>query len=299
MDKHNKYHFEGINMDQIRQKVSRIAYAISAMYGLYWFYVAVIAPNLNISNQSKNLIGYIVMYGLGLALLYRFTPDRHPFAKPSDKLSLSKIWHLSALICFGVTLLMFLSVFEFFVFKQIPVAPAFDFQDGFQLMILLLFSPWVEELVFRQWIGKQLLDQDESLYLFVSATFFSFVHIPVASLKMVIVMFYLGWILAWIYAKTRSLITVTIFHSGFNLIAGFLNQWVEQHLPPWVSVLYIVSINFIGLLGLIILLVQRRRCSSVEKPYNISFQSYKLLLTSPGSWLFFFLVAVALIGLKA
>jgi uncharacterized protein len=83
-----------------------------------------------------------------------------------------------------------------------------------------LFSAYLQEIIFRTFLFERYasLFKKSWLLIFTSGFTFSFVHIVYYSPVSVISTFVAGIYLAWVYAKTGSVLFTTILHSIFGIL---------------------------------------------------------------------------------
>ena len=81
----------------------------------------------------------------------------------------------------------------------------------------------------------QKLFQNKWLLIFASATTFSFVHIVYFSILSLVLTFFAGIYLAYIYQKTKSILFVSILHGimGFWIFTVGLGQHFWLDMMQW------------------------------------------------------------------
>jgi membrane protease YdiL (CAAX protease family) len=97
-----------------------------------------------------------------------------------------------------------------------------------------LFSAWGQELVYRKFLFMRYkpLFQQKWILILASGVTFSFVHIIYFSMLSLVLTFFAGIYLAWLYDKTKSVLFTGIIHGilGFLIFTVGLGQhfWVDM-----------------------------------------------------------------------
>lgn len=283
-------------MSSKKDVLQRFSLGLSLMFGLYWLFALWIAPRLSLSSFMRTILGYGLLYGLGSLIVYRLLVDQPSSTKPAIRLSAKTYGLLFLLVCFAITLLFVLVNVEIHLFRIEPINQDVRFESVFDYIVLLGLAPFFEELVLRKFLGDKLLIHGEALYLSASAFFFGLIHAPVTNWKVVLCTFYLGFLLAWIYAKTKSLATVYVYHALYNVIGGLLLTWIGRFVSPEAMGLYSLMIIALGLFGLILLIIKRRSIDIDGRPTLFWPRAWRAILRTPGTYIFLLTGLIALIG---
>lgn len=85
------------------------------------------------------------------------------------------------------------------------------------LIVTAVVAPFCEELYFRGFLYSAFKKNlGVNMALFLSSLLFALAHLEIYSFIPIMV---IGWVLAYIYEKTRSLLPVIFLHASYNLIS--------------------------------------------------------------------------------
>jgi hypothetical protein len=140
------------------------------------------------------------------------------------KLSFSELgltrnrWLKYALI--GLPIGITLGAMEYFILYPAPPSPSFELKYLLRDSVYMFgFVSIAEELLFRGLVQRDL----EKVFgwkhgIFLSALIFSVMHLTWRSIPELILVFFIGLILGYLYYKTRSLVAPIVIHGTGNVI---------------------------------------------------------------------------------
>ncbi len=186
----------------------------------------------NIVHPSSILLPVLV----ALILYFRTQKDFH--LRDLIQLNISrKMWlqQLTAVILTGVFLLVFVLLFEPENLFNLPRRnPAIWLA---MLGFYPVFSAYGQEVVYRKFLFMRYSDlfQRKWVLIFASAVTFSFVHIVYFSVLSLVLTFFAGIYLAWLYEKTKSILFTGIVHGilGFLIFTVGLGQHFWLDMTQW------------------------------------------------------------------
>jgi len=183
----------------------------------------------NIVHPSSILLPVLI----ALILYFRKQKDFH--LKDLIRLGISgRMYFKQAVIVLltGILLLVYVVLFEpenlFNLPRRNPVIWIVMF------FFYPLFSAWGQELVYRKFLFMRYkpLFQQKWILILASGVTFSFVHIIYFSMLSLVLTFFAGIYLAWLYDKTKSVLFTGIIHGilGFLIFTVGLGQhfWVDM-----------------------------------------------------------------------
>ncbi|WP_158865794.1 CPBP family intramembrane glutamic endopeptidase [Maribellus comscasis] len=183
----------------------------------------------NIIHPSSVLLPVLV----ALILYFRKQKDFH--LRDLVRLNISKkMWlqQLLVVVLSGIFLLIFVLIFEPENLFNLPRRnPAIWLA---MLGFYPVFSAYGQEVVYRKFLFMRYsrLFQNKWILILASAITFSFVHIVYFSVLSLVLTFFAGIYLAWLYDKTKSVLFTAIVHGimGFLIFTVGLGQhfWVDM-----------------------------------------------------------------------
>ncbi len=188
---------------------------------------------------DKNLIHpSSVLLPILVALILYFRKQKEFKSRDLFKLGISKkMWLQQALamLLVGVFLLTYVFTFEPENLFNLPKR-----NPAIWMMMLFfypVFSAYGQEIVYRKFLLMRYgnLFQNKWQLIFASAITFSFVHIVYFSILSLVLTFFAGIYLAWIYHKTGSVLFVSILHGimGFLIFTVGLGQHFWLDMMQW------------------------------------------------------------------
>ena len=188
---------------------------------------------------DKNLIHpSSVLLPILVALILYFRKQKEFKSRDLFKLGISKkMWLQQALamLLVGVFLLTYVFTFEPENLFNLPKR-----NPAIWIMMLFfypVFSAYGQEIVYRKFLLMRYgnLFQNKWQLIFASAITFSFVHIVYFSILSLVLTFFAGIYLAWIYHKTGSVLFVSILHGimGFLIFTVGLGQHFWLDMMQW------------------------------------------------------------------
>ena len=271
-----------------RQKdLERVSIGFATMFGIYWLYKLFLSPFLNLSPFWEQVVGMLLLYGLGLLLFVRiarcslrFKMKRRPIALSS--VARAYLLEFSALLI--VSLILNLSKA---LGAKAPIPP--DYTPG-RLFLLLLFAPVVEEIVFRHLTASVLLKHGERFYILASAVSFAIVHSVATGLAQVVYTFILGLIWAYLYVQTGNLRLVMLLHALSNLHPVLLSLAVDA--SPMLASAAVFACGMLGIAGIVLFFFSRKNIRADGEIGLMRRETLHAVLTNRGFLLFLGLTVV-------
>jgi len=147
-----------------------------------------------------------------------------------------------------------------------------------------IIGPIVEELVYRGIIMRSLEKYGTSLAIVVSSVFFGIMH---GNIPQAIFAFLVGLILGYT-ASRYSIVWSTVLHIINNLVFGELFSHALMFLPENVqNIIFYALTGAFALIGIIVLIVKRKKISAYFKENKWEKPNMRWLLTCSGALVFF------------
>ena len=188
---------------------------------------------------DKNLIHpSALLLPILVALILYFRKQKEFLARDLIRLNISKkMWlkQTGIIIITGVFLLIYVLVFEpENVFNLPRRNPAIWLA---MLGFYPIFSAYGQEVVYRKFLFMRYkkLFQKKWILILASGISFSFVHIVYFSVLSLVLTFFAGIYLAWLYDKTKSVLFTGIIHGimGFLIFTVGLGQHFWLDMMQW------------------------------------------------------------------
>ncbi len=186
----------------------------------------------NIIHPSSILLPILV----ALILYFRKQKDFH--LRDLVRLNISKnIWLQQILIVFliGIFLFVFVLIFEPENLLNLPRKNPVIWLA--MLGFYPIFSAYGQEVVYRKFLFMRYssLFRKKWTLILASAVTFSFVHIVYFSILSIVLTFFAGIYLAWLYDKTKSVLFTGIIHGilGFLIFTVGLGQHFWLDMMQW------------------------------------------------------------------
>lgn len=169
----------------------------------------------------------IVPYGIGLPVLWSIVKNLPIDSAHHQNMKLTKIGFLKLLIIqLGLSVLLSLVVtFILMITGFDSVNSSFDYQGQyilFNLFLLLVFNPVIEEVLFRKIILSRLLKWGERYAILMSSVFFALPHLFSQGLPVMFATFVSGAVWGYATVKTGKITSAVLLHSLSNLFGIFL-----------------------------------------------------------------------------
>ena len=286
-------------MNNKAKDLERVALGTVVMFGLFWLYSLVIRPHLPFVELALGIIGIVLLYGVGTGLFVRITKDvvKQPYARKEK----SKVSVKTVLLCL---LLQCTAFFVMNVLTGITAAlgvkpPSTDDMQmtGAMVFMLLVFNPIVEEYVFRHLFATRLLKHGERFYVLASAYCFAVLHGVSMGPIHIVYTFILGLIWGYLTVKSGGIIIAILMHSISNLFnAVIVQKLMEKSVEALAA--YSILIMVLGVIGLIIYLVNRKKVVLDGTSGLIDKQALRDLFSNRGIWIYTVITLIVMV-LKA
>ncbi len=254
--------------------ITRITLGMSIMFSFYWlcqhFVVSPLLASNKLSKDRGLLVGMSLLYIPGLGLLFFLLKDL-----PKSPLSPQNFTLGNYLLVFFAQFFAFvlMAMFSFLESKlglidlqSLKQQKEERDNEGLGLFLLILVVPFLEELLSRKILAELLGPDQLRLFLYTSALIFSLIHLQTGRLAVAAGMFYTGFLWAWVYAASGSLILCTVYHGLFNLLMVFLPEYLEKKVDGKVHGLYVAALALVGTVSFVILLFNRAHYLPAARP---------------------------------
>ena len=235
--------------------ITRFTLGVSAMFGLYWLFMRFAAPQIfgkgKLSKGKSAVLGTAVLYLPGLGFLLLLIKDLPVFPVVPKSFVFADYAVVFAAQFFAFVLMALCSTLEI---KLGLFSPQFlESQDeenkGVDAFLTLTIIPLMEELLSRKLLGDVLGTDQLRLFLYMSALVFSLIHLQTGRIAVPLGMFYTGFLWAWLYAASGSLLLCTAYHIAFNLFMVFIPEWLEKMKSQKVRGIYYAVLALVGVTG--------------------------------------------------
>lgn len=249
-------------MNEKTKSLEKVGLGFAVMFGIFWLYSLFIAKYLNINYIFNNIIGLICLYGVGMALFIVITKNIPNSEIKKKRISFRTIFYCF-LLQFTATMLMSIVVN---IVTQIAGGDINNALDNiniltpFNLFLLLMFNPIIEEFVFRKLVADKLLKHGELFYILASSFCFAIVHGISLGIPQVLYTFILGMIWSYLYVKTGRLIIPIILHSLSNIFSGIIIS-IVQGISQEALGMYSIFMMLMAIIGLICFIKNKKKIS--------------------------------------
>ena len=240
--------------------LTRYALGVSAMFSFYWlctrFIVSLLYAKNKLSKKYSQLLSMALLYLPGLGLLLLFISGL-----PASQVSSKGFAAADYLVVFLAQFFAFVLMGLFSVLEvklgltsiQILERQNEDNKGILSTLLVTTAVPFLEELLSRKLLGDLLGDGQTGLFLWLSALVFSLIHLQTGRVALPISTFYIGFLFAWVYAMSGSLLLCTAYHSLFNLMMVILPEHLEGKIFQKALRIYYAGLALTGITGFALL----------------------------------------------
>lgn len=237
---------------------------LAAMFGVTWVYAFMVAPYLSGLHETLFLVikSMLVPYLIGLPLFLAIT-----FKMPKEECKTQKSIKFSILIKYfiiqsGLGMLGFFMANIIITLTIGSITQEMDIKSNwiFYLVLLLIFNPIMEELVFRKFVLERLRIHGDRFAMLTSAILFALPHMSVG-FPQAIYAFILGYVWSHIVIRTGHLREAIILHAISNIIGAILPILLSNPINGhtiFLSIYFIVFNLICPLISLFILVKDRK-----------------------------------------
>lgn len=263
-----------------RKSLEKVAFGIAVMFGVYWLYSCFLSELIPIADNIKKIIGLISLYVIGLGMFMVITKK-----VPTQKFERKKVSFKTYSLCFLLqfTALMIANIF-FIILTAVSGtenSQEINSTSLYSLFMLLIFNPIVEEFVFRKLFADKLLKYGEGFYILASSFCFAIVHGVALGVPQIGYTFILGMIWSYLMVKTGDIKVVIVLHSLSNLFGSIVIQMLFG-ISMAAAGVYSMLLMALGVLGLIIFLVNKKKISTDGKTGLIQINNVIDIFTNRG-----------------
>ncbi len=169
-------------------------------------------------HDASPLVFLVLLSLLGFVLLYRNKSFRNEFFLNKQ----GWVEDLPRILLIFVALVIVLGCFTYWFYPDfLFYCPRHHFPLWLTLMVIYpLFSVYPQELIYRAFLfhryGSRLRNEKNAIHL--SAIAFAFGHVIYFHPLSIILTFFGGYLFAWTYARTRSLLAVSFEHALYGCL---------------------------------------------------------------------------------
>ncbi len=279
--------------------ITRITLGMSIMFSFYWlcqhFIISPLLASNKLSKDRGLLLGTSLLYIPGLGLLFLLLKDLPKLPLSSQSFTPGNYLLVFFAQFFAFVLMALFSTLEgklgLIDLQSLKQQKEERDNEGPGLFLLILVVPFLEELLTRKIPGDLLGPDQLHLFLYTSALLFSLIHLQTGRLAVAAGMFYTGFLWAWVYVASGSLILCTVYHALFNFLMVFLPDYLEKTRDDKVHGLYIAGLSLVGTIAFILLLFKRGHYLPAAQAEADSF--FRRVF---GNWGFWLLAAVCVLS---
>ncbi len=269
------------------EPITRFTLGVSAMFSFYWLFMRFATPRLfgkgKFSKGKSAVLGTAVLYLPGLGLLLLLIKDLPVLPVIPKNFVFADYAAVFAAQFFAFVLMALCSTLEIKLGLLNP--KLLESQDeenkGVDALLTLTVIPLMEELISRKLLGDVLGTDHLRLYLYLSAIVFSLIHFQTGRIAVPLGMFYTGFLWAWVYAASGSLLLCTAYHISFNLFMVFIPEWLEKMKSQKVHGIYYAVLALTGVTGFLLMVFN----SSHYLPPELSeINPWRRIFSNGGLW---------------
>ena len=134
----------------------------------------------------------------------------------------------------------------------------------FYAVLLLLFNPIMEEVLFRKLVLDRLLVLGECQAIVISAVLFSIPHVMSQGIPQMVGTCIIALVWGYIRVKTGKLWPCVILHSCFNLISGYIIQALSKTSIGSAVILFVFML-LLPVMTIVILIKENKRRNGCNK----------------------------------
>jgi len=286
-------------MNNKAKDLGRVALGTVVMFGLYWLYSYVLKQYLPFEKRALGIAGIVLLYVGGTGLFFWITKDvyKQSYApKEKSKVSVKTVLLCLLLHCTAFFVMNILTAATTTSEHKVPDMP----MTNAMVFMLLVFNPIVEELeeyIFRHLFATRLLKHGERFYVLTSAYCFAILHGVSMGPIHIPYTFILGLIWGYLTVKSGGLILAILMHSISNLFNAVIVQKLLDISVEAVGA-YSAVIMLLGIIGLILYLVNRKKVVLDGTSGLIDKQALRDLFSNKGIWVYTVITLIVMV-LKA
>lgn len=283
-------------MNNKTKDLEKVALGVAMMFGLFWLYSMVVRPHLPFSEGINGVVGFAVLYGLGLGLFVLITKNvsKQSYTnREKGKVSIKTVFLCFLLQCTAFMVLNILTIATS-IFGGTSSSTETMPMTSSMLFMLLVFNPVVEEFVFRHLFATRLLKYGERLYILASAYCFAVLHGVSVGFVHIIYTFILGLIWAYLTVKSNSVVLAILMHAISNLFNSVIIQLLFDTSMMALAA-YSVLIMALGVIGLILFVKNRKKVIIDDASGLIDKQTAKDLFSNKGILLYTALTIIVMV----
>ncbi len=242
--------------------IIRVALAIAVWWIIYKGYIAFVEPLFADSMpEALRLVisSMIVPYTVGLGLSFLLVKGMEDGELSGDLDATPGLIGKAFLVQTGLALpIVFIVNIILRIFGVTKVGMTADTLFGsnwlFYVILLLLFNPIFEELLFRKLALDKLLVLGETPAIIISSVFFALPHIYSQGIPLFFGTFIAALIWAYVRVKTGKMWPVILLHSLFNIYGSYFVLGCSSTIPT--SMLYMfLTVIVMPVAGIITLVI--------------------------------------------
>jgi membrane protease YdiL (CAAX protease family) len=241
------------------EPITRYTLGVSAMFSFYWlcahFIVSPFLAKHKLPKERQQLLSTALLYLPGLGLLLLFIKDLPVFRVSPQDFGAADYIVVFAAQFFTLVLMGLLSALEIklgLVSRQ-ALEQQNDDNKGINALLVLTVVPLLEEVMSRKLLAELLGSSQTGLFLWLSALVFSLIHLQTGQIAVTVGMFYTGFLWAWVYAGSGSLLLCTAYHILFNLMMVIIPERLKELVSQKAHNIYLACLALMGTTGFVLL----------------------------------------------
>jgi membrane protease YdiL (CAAX protease family) len=245
-----------------QETITRYTLGVSIMFSFYWlskrFIVSPLLDNDKLPKDKKVLLKTILLYLPGLCVMWLLLKSLPVFRVAPKSFTAGNY-----LVVFFAQFFAFIimAVFSLLEIKLGLLTPEIlekkekENYKGLNALLLILIVPLLEELFNRKILGNILGTEHIRLFIYMSALTFSLIHLQTGRIAVAAGTFYVGFLWAWVYAASGSLLLCTLYHGLYNLMMVFIPEYLQETKDKRVHNLFIAGLILAGSIGFMLFTV--------------------------------------------
>ena len=262
--------------------VFRVFAALVVWFVIYKLYGAFMDPMLEgkLSESIRMLIGrmvipytvgigaaYLILRGMRIPEEYKNDPDSPDYTKVTPGLILKAF-----LVQMGISMpvMMVFNIIYRILGLPLPGMTAdeiFGKHLFFYLILLLVFNPVMEEILFRRLLLDRLLVLGETTAIIISAVFFGLPHVFSQGLPQMFATFAIGLVWAYVRINTGKLWPCIILHALFNLYGCYFALFMSQNMVTAI-LMFLINMFLLPVIAAIIIIIRFGNKKAEEKSHE-------------------------------
>ncbi len=241
------------------EPITRYTLGLSFMFSFYWlckrFVVSPLLAEGKLPKERKVVLETALLYLPGLCVLWLLLGGQ-----PVSRVVPKSFTVANYVVVFLAQFFAFIIIaaFSLLEVKLSLLTPEMlekrerEDHKGLNALLLVIIVPLLEELVNRKLLGNLLGTEHMRFFICISALIFSLIHLQTGRIAVAAGTFYAGFLWAWVFAASGSLLLCALYHSLYNLMMVFIPEYLQEKKGKTAHNLYIAGLILAGSIGLLL-----------------------------------------------